>query len=57
MLWLVTSPDLKYQAKKLAEPPGLRDGYRAPLGFGTETFESGTKLDSLRFVVGARSGF
>lgn len=31
--------------------------FQALFGFGTETFESGAKIDSLRFVVGARSGF
>jgi len=40
------------------ESRGSRDSvFQALLGFGTETFESGTKLDSLRFVVGARRGF
>ncbi len=31
--------------------------FQALIGFGTETFESGAKLDSLRVVIGARSGF
>ncbi len=40
------------------ESSGSRDSiFQALVGFGTETFESGAKLDSLRVVVGARSGF
>jgi len=40
------------------ESLGSRDSiFQALLGFGTETFESGAKVDSLRLVVGARSGF
>ena len=40
------------------ESQGSRDSiFQALVGFGTETFESGAKLDSLRVVVGARSGF
>jgi len=40
------------------ESSGSRDSiFQALIGFGTETFESGAKLDSLRVVVGARSGF
>jgi hypothetical protein len=40
------------------EGTGSRDSiFQALVGFGTETFESGAKLDSLRVVVGARSGF
>jgi hypothetical protein len=40
------------------EGVGSRDSvFQALLGFGSETFESGAKLDSLRIVVGARSGF
>ena len=31
--------------------------FQALVGFGTETFESGAKLSSLRVVVGARRGF
>lgn len=39
------------------ESQGSRDSiFQALVGFGTETFESGAKLDSLRVVVGARSG-
>jgi hypothetical protein len=40
------------------ESSGSRDSiFQALIGFGSETFESGAKLDSLRVVVGARSGF
>jgi hypothetical protein len=40
------------------ESSGSRDSiFQALVGFGSETFESGAKLDSLRVVVGARSGF
>jgi len=40
------------------ESEGSRDSiFQALVGFGTETFESGAKIDSLRVVVGARSGF
>ncbi len=40
------------------ESTGSRDSiFQALVGFGTETFESGAKIDSLRVVVGARSGF
>lgn len=40
------------------ESSGSRDSiFQALVGFGTETFESGAKLDSLRVTVGARSGF
>ena len=40
------------------ESQGSRDSiFQALVGFGSETFESGAKLDSLRVVVGARSGF
>jgi len=40
------------------ESSGSRDSiFQALVGFGTETFESGAKVDSLRIVVGARSGF
>jgi hypothetical protein len=40
------------------ESSGSRDSiFQALVGFGTETFESGAQLDSLRVVVGARSGF
>jgi hypothetical protein len=40
------------------ESSGSRDSiFQALLGFGTETFESGAQVDSLRIVVGARSGF
>jgi hypothetical protein len=31
--------------------------FQALIGFGTETFESGAKVDSLRILVGARNGF
>jgi hypothetical protein len=31
--------------------------FQALVGFGSETFESGAKVDSLRIVLGARSGF
>lgn len=40
------------------ESGGSRDSvFQALVGFGSETFESGAKIDSLRVVVGARSGF
>jgi hypothetical protein len=40
------------------ESSGSRDSiFQALVGFGTETFESGAKLASLRVVLGARSGF
>lgn len=40
------------------ESTGSRDSvFQALVGFGSETFESGAQLDSLRVVVGARSGF
>ena len=40
------------------ESSGSRDSiFQALVGFGTETFESGAKVDSLRVVLGARSGF
>jgi len=40
------------------ESSGSRDSvFQALIGFGSETFESGGKIDSLRVVVGARSGF
>jgi hypothetical protein len=40
------------------EAVGSRDSiFQALVGFGTETFESGTRIDSLRISVGARSGF
>lgn len=40
------------------ESSGSRDSvFQALFGFGSETFESGAKIDSFRFVVGARSGF
>ena len=40
------------------ESSGSRDSiFQALLGFGTETFESGAALDSIRLVVGARNGF
>jgi hypothetical protein len=40
------------------EGSGSRDSiFQALLGFGTETFESGAAVDSIRFTVGARSGF
>jgi hypothetical protein len=40
------------------ETHGSRDViFQALVGFGTETFESGADLDSIRFVLGVRSGF
>lgn len=40
------------------ESRGSRDSvFQALVGFGSETFESGAKIDSLRVVLGARSGF
>ena len=40
------------------ETSGSRDNiFQALVGFGTETFESGAQLDSIRFVVGVRDGF
>ena len=40
------------------ETSGSRDNiFQALVGFGTETFESGAQLDSIRFVLGVRDGF
>lgn len=40
------------------ESSGSRDSiFQALIGFGTETFESGAEVDSIRFTFGARSGF
>jgi hypothetical protein len=40
------------------ESSGSRDSiFQALVGFGTETFESGAEVDSIRIVLGARSGF
>jgi hypothetical protein len=40
------------------ESSGSRDSiFQALVGFGSETFESGGKIDSLRITVGARHGF
>jgi hypothetical protein len=40
------------------ESRGSRDSiFQALVGFGSETFESGAKIDSLRVVAGVRSGF
>ena len=40
------------------ESIGSRDSiFQALVGFGTETFESGAEIDSLRVVLGARRGF
>jgi hypothetical protein len=40
------------------ESSGSRDSiFQALVGFCTETFESGAELDSIRVVLGARSGF
>lgn len=40
------------------ESSGSRDSiFQALVGFGTETFESGAAVDSIRVVVGARNGF
>ncbi len=40
------------------ESSGSRDSiFQVLVGFGTETFESGARVDSLRVVLGARSGF
>lgn len=40
------------------ETSGSRDSiFQILVGFGTETFESGAELDSIRFVVGVRDGF
>jgi hypothetical protein len=36
---------------------GGDDIFQALVGFGTETFETGAELDSIRFVVGVREGF
>jgi hypothetical protein len=48
----------RFSAALGIESSGSRDSvFQALLGFGTETFESGAELDSIRFVVGARSGF
>lgn len=48
---------------RLSSAIGIESGdsrdsvFQALVGFGTETFESGAKVDSLRIVVGARRGF
>jgi hypothetical protein len=48
----------RFSAALGIEASGSRDSiFQALVGFGTETFESGAKLDSIRVVVGARSGF
>jgi hypothetical protein len=40
------------------ESSGSRDSiFQALVGFGTETFESGAAVDSIRLTLGARSGF
>jgi hypothetical protein len=40
------------------ETHGSRDSiFHALVGFGTETFESGANLDSIRVVLGVRNGF
>jgi hypothetical protein len=40
------------------ETSGSRDNiFQALVGFGTETFESGAQLDSIRLVLGVRDGF
>jgi hypothetical protein len=40
------------------ETSGSRDNiFQLLLGFGTETFESGADIDSIRFVLGVRDGF
>jgi hypothetical protein len=40
------------------ESRGSRDSvFQALVGFGSETFESGGRIDSLRITVGARNGF
>jgi hypothetical protein len=40
------------------EGTGSRDSvFQALVGFGTETFERGAEVDSIRIAVGARSGF
>jgi hypothetical protein len=48
----------RFSAALGIEGQGSRDSiFQALVGFGTETFESGAAVDSIRFVVGARSGF
>lgn len=48
----------RFSAALGIEGSGSRDSiFQALVGFGTETFESGAELDSIRVVVGARSGF
>jgi hypothetical protein len=48
----------RFSAALGVEGSGSRDSiFQALVGFGTETFESGAKLDSIRVVIGARSGF
>jgi hypothetical protein len=40
------------------EGSGSRDSiFQALLGFGTETFDSGAAVNSIRVTLGARSGF
>jgi hypothetical protein len=48
----------RFSAAVGIESSGSRDSiFQALVGFGTETFESGAQLDSIRIVVGARNGF
>jgi hypothetical protein len=48
----------RFSAALGMESSGSRDSvFQALVGFGSETFESGGKVDSLRIVVGARHGF
>lgn len=48
----------RFSAAVGIESTGSRDSiFQALVGFGTETFESGAELDSIRVVVGARNGF
>lgn len=49
---------MRFSAAVGIESSGSRDSiFQALVGFGTETFESGAQLDSIRVVLGARNGF
>jgi hypothetical protein len=48
----------RFSAALGIESSGSRDSiFQALLGMGTETFQSGAKVSSIRIVIGARSGF
>jgi hypothetical protein len=48
----------RFSAAVGIESNGSRDSiFQALLGFGTETFEDGAKVNSIRLTLGARNGF